>query len=272
MRKFKNTLSYIKLGLGIGISVLVLLAILTQVLINGLGYITWDFLFNPNAPRGETIVPAAASTLLIVVLTLLVAAPIGICSAIYLNEYANKNSRVVKGIRIAIETLSGIPSIIYGLFGFLFYVSVLGWGWSIRAGVLTVAIMVLPIIIRSTEEALKSVPNTYREASFGLGAGKFYTIYKVILPSAITGILASIILSVGRIVGETAALLFTAGTLYAMPTSLSGSAATISVFMYTMTVEGSSMEKAYAAAVVLMVIVLALNLLANFIGRKLKRD
>lgn len=272
MRKVKNILSYVKLYLGIGLSVLVLLAILAQILINGLGYITWDFLFNPNAPRGETIAPAAVTTLMVVGLTLIVSVPIGVCSAIYLTEYANKDSRLVKAIRIAIETLSGIPSIIYGLFGFLFYVSFLGWSWSIRAGVLTVAIMVLPIIIRSTEEALKSVPQTYREASFGLGAGKFYTIRKVILPSAITGILASVILSVGRIVGETAALVFTAGTLFGMPQGIESSAATISVFMYMMTVEGTSIERAYAAAVVLMVLVLGLNLLANYIGKKLKRD
>ena len=271
MRTLKNAINQAKLYLGISVSVIVLFAILAQVLITGFGYLTFDFLFSLNAPAGQSIVPMVVNTLIVVSLTLLISVPIGISSAIYLNEYANPRSIIVKGIRIAIETLSGIPSIIYGLFGFLFYVIILGWTWSLQAGIFTVAIMVLPIIIRSSEEALKSVPTGYREGSFALGAGKFYTIRKVVLPSAITGILASIILSMGRIIGETAALLLTAGTIAAMPDNLRSSGATLAVFMYTSTVEGTNIERAYATGVVLMTLVLSLNMLANFIARKLKK-
>ena len=270
MRKFKNNLRYIQLYVGIGFAILALLGILLYILINGLQHLSWDFLFNINAPRGQTLVPIIFTTVLVVVLTLAVSVPLGIGSAIYLNEYAKMGSRFVKAIRMAIETLSGIPSILYGLFGFLFYVIILRWTWSILAGVFTVAIMVLPIIIRSSEEALKSVPDSYREGSYALGAGKFYTIRKTVLPSAIPGILASIILTIGRIVGETAALILTAGTVVGMPTSLFDSSATLAVFMYTITVEGTDMDRAYATAVVLMVLILLLNTLANFIGKKLK--
>ena len=271
MREIKNKLRYIRVYIGIGFAISSLLGIILYILINGVQHITLDFLFNINAPRGQTIVPMIVTTIIVVFLTLLIAAPIGIGSAIYLNEYAKSDSRIVKAIRMAIETLSGIPSIIYGLFGFLFYVIILRWTWSILAGVCTVAIMVLPIIIRSSEEALKSVPDAYREGSYALGAGKFYTIAKTVLPSAIPGILASIILTIGRIVGETAALILTAGTLVGMPSSLFSSSATLAVFMYTITVEGTDMNRAYATAVVLMALILLLNMLANFIGKKLKR-
>lgn len=268
MRRARNIMQYTKLFLGIVISVTVLLAIILHIALNGLGHITLDFLFNINAPRGESILPMAVTTLIVVFLTLMISVPVGIGTAIYLNEYANKKSRIVKIIRLAIETLSGIPSIVYGLFGFLFYVIILGWSWSVIAGVFTISIMVLPIIIRSGEEALKSVPVSYREGSFALGAGKFHTIRKVVLPSAITGILAAVILSIGRMVGETAALILTAGTLVNLPGSLFSSAATLSVFMYTITVEGTDMNRAYATAVVLMTLVFGLNMLANFIGSK----
>lgn len=272
MRKIKNITNYIKLYLGIFVAVATLLAILAQIIINGVQHLSLQFLFGLDVAPGQSIVPMVVNTLIIVGLTLLISVPIGIGSAIYLNEYANNNSRLVKVIRIAIETLSGIPSIIYGLFGFLFYVIILGWTWSLLAGIFTVAIMVLPIIIRSSEEALKSVPISYREGSFALGAGKFQTIHKVILPSAITGILASIILSIGRMVGETAALLLTAGTLATMPINLFSSGATLAVFMYTITVEGTDMDRAYATAVVLMSLVLGLNTLANAIARKLSKN
>lgn len=271
MRKIKNTLNYIKLYLGIGISLLFLFAIIGQVLVNGLAHITLDFLFSLNAPAGQSIVPMIINTLIVVSITLIISVPIGIASAIYLSEYAKKDSIIIKIIRIAIETLSGIPSIIYGIFGFLFYVIILGWTWSLQAGIFTVAIMVLPIIIRSSEEALVSVPTSYREGSFALGAGKFYTISKVVLPSAINGILASIILSIGRIVGETVALLLTAGTLAQMPINLRSSGATLSVFMYTLTVEGTSIDRAYATAVVLMSLVLFLNTVANIIAKKFNK-
>ncbi|MCL1924871.1 MAG: phosphate ABC transporter permease PstA [Defluviitaleaceae bacterium] len=271
-RKLKNTLSYIKIYFGIGISVTILFSILILVLINGIQNLSFEFVFSLDAPRGFSLMPMLATTTVIVVLTLLISVPLGISSAIYLNEYASSKSKLVKIVRSSIETLSGIPSIIYGLFGFLFYVIVLGWSWSIRAGIFTVAIMILPIIIRATEEALKAVPMSYRMGSYALGAGKFYTIRKVVLPAAINGILASIILSIGRLIGETAALLLTAGTLLDMPVNLQSSAATLSVFMYTITIEQGDMNRAYATAIVLMALVLSLNLLANFIAKRLKRD
>ena len=270
MRTLKKRLNYLKVCLGIGVSVACLLGILLHIMLNGLQHITWDFLFTVNAPRGQTIVPMVVTTVIIVVLTLLIAAPLGVGSAIYLNEYARGGSRLVKAIRVAITTLSGIPSIIYGLFGFLFYVIMLRWTWSIMAGVFTLAIMVLPIIIRSSEEALKSVSNSYREGSFALGAGKFHTIRKVVLPSAVPGILASVILAIGRIVGETAALILTAGTVVGMPESLYDSSATLAVFMYTITVEGTDIDRAYATAVILMLVVLLLNTVANLIASRLK--
>lgn len=270
MRTFNKYLNLCKVYIGIGISAACLLGIILHILINGLEHITLSFLFTVHAPRAQTIVPMVITTVIVVVLTLLISAPLGIGSAIYLNEYARSSSRFIKAVRVAIVTLSGIPSIIYGLFGFLFYVIMLGWTWSILAGVMTVAIMVLPIIIRSSEEALKSVPISYREGSFALGAGKFHTIRKVVLPSAVPGILASVILAIGRIVGETAALIMTAGTLVALPSSLFSSASTLAVFMYTITVEGTDMDAAYATAVILMAVVLLLNTVANIIGNRLR--
>lgn len=270
-RKIKNILNYAKVYSAIGLSLAILLSIMLLIIINGLANLSFDFVFSLSAPRGHSLMPMLVTTLVVVVLTLGIAAPLGIGAAIYLNEYASNKSRFVKFVRVSIETLSGIPSIIYGLFGFLFYVILLGWTWSIQAGIFTVAIMILPIIIRSTEEALKSVPMSYRTGSYALGAGKFYTIRKVILPAASNGIIASIILSIGRLVGETAALLLTAGTLLDMPTSLSNSAATLSVFMYTITVEHGDMARAYATAIVLMILVLGLNLLANYVAKRLKK-
>lgn len=272
MRKFYNAVNYFKIYFGIGITVICLISIILHIFINGMRHLSFEFLFGINVPEGDSLIPMVITTIVVVILTLIIATPIGIGSAIYLNEYANKKSKLVKCIRLAIETLSGIPSIVYGLFGFIFYVVILGWSWSIISGVFTLSIMVLPTIIRSSEEALKTVPKAYREGSYALGAGKFETIIKVILPSAITGILASIILSVGRIVGETAALTLTAGTLVAMPTSLFNSASTLSVFMFTITTENADMEKAYATSIVLILTVFALNMCANYVASKLRRS
>ena len=270
-RNFKIKLSYIKLYTGIALSLAIVVSILSLIIINGLSHVSFEFIFSLSAPMGQSLAPMLVTTLILVLFTLLMSVPIGIGCAIYLNEYASNKSNFIKFIRICIETLSGIPSILYGLFGFLFFVLQLRWSWSILAGIFTVSIMILPIIIRSTEEALKSVPVSYRMGSFALGAGKFYTIRKVILPSAINGILASIILSIGRIVGETAALLLTAGTVVGMPSTLFSSAATLSVFMYTITAEAADMDRAYATAIVLMTLVFCLNLFANFIAKKLKK-
>lgn len=215
-----------------------------------------------------SLVPALISTVFITFLSLLIAAPIGIFSAIYLVEYASRNNKLVKIIRLTSETLSGVPSIVYGLFGLLFFVTSLGWGFSILSGSFTLSIMILPLIMRSAEEALLAVPDTYREGSFGLGAGKLRTVFRVILPSAANGILAGIILSIGRIVGETAALIYTAGTVAQIPHSAMQSARTLSVHMYLLSSEGLHMGESYATAVILIVVVVGINALSAKLAKK----
>ena len=179
---------------------------------------------------------------------------------------------MVSLIRITTETLSGIPSIIYGLFGLLFFSTALGWGFSLLSGSLTLVIMILPLVIRTTEEALKSVPDSYREASFGLGAGKLRTIFRIVLPSAVPGILAGVILATGRIVGETAALIYTAGTVAQVPSNLLGSGRTLAVHMYVLSSEGLYMNQAYATAVILLIIVLLINWLSGRIAAKIAKN
>lgn len=215
-----------------------------------------------------SLFPALISTIIIAATALLIAVPLGVFSAIYLIEYAKKGNKLVKILRIATETLSGIPSIVYGLFGMLFFVLYLKWGYSLIAGSCTLAIMILPLIIRTTEEALKSVPETYREGAFGLGAGKLRAIFRIILPSATPGIVAGIILAVGRIVGETAALIYTAGAVTDIPNSLSSSGRTLSVHMWALSSEGLHTGEAYATAVVLLIIVFAVNALSAYIAKK----
>ena len=200
------------------------------------------------------------------VLSLLIAVPLGIFSAIYLTEYAKKGNKLVAVVRLTTETLSGIPSIVYGLFGSLFFVTYLKWSYSLAAGALTLAIMILPLVMRTTEEALKSVPDMYREGSFGLGAGKLRTVFCVVLPSAIPGILSGVILSIGRIVGETAALIYTAGSIPQIPSSIMGSGATLAVHMYNLSKEGLYTDQAYAVAVVLLLLVLLINWVSSRIG------
>ena len=186
-------------------------------------------------------------------------------------EYAKKDNKIVGIIRITSETLSGIPSIIYGLFGMLFFVTTLGMGYSLIAGALTLSIMVLPSVIRTTEEALLSVPDSYREGSFGLGAGRLRTVFRIVLPAAMPGILSGIILAVGRIVGETAALIYTAGTVAEIPSSLLSSGRTLSVHMYSLSREGLHTDEAYATAVVLLIIVMGINWISGFIAKKIAR-
>lgn len=216
--------------------------------------------------------PAIINTLLIVLLSLLIAMPLGVCSAIYLNEYAKSENFVVKIIRTMAVTLQGIPSIVYGLFGMIFFVTYMNWGYSIIAGSFTIAIMILPLIMRTTEEALITVPDTYREASFGLGAGKLRTIIKIVLPSAIPGILAGIILAIGRVVGETAALIYTAGTVPDAALNVTNSGRTLAIHMYVLANEGLHTDEAYATAVILLLLVFSINtvssIIANKIGRK----
>lgn len=222
---------------------------------------------------GGGIIPMLVSTIYIILLSLIIAAPVGICAAIYLNEYA-KPGRILRTIRFAIQNLAGIPSIIYGLFGMLVFVQILKMQYSILAGSLTLSILLLPTIISTTEEALKEIPNAYRESSLGLGATKLQTIAKIILPGAIPGILVAIILSIGRIVGESAALIWTAGTVAQIPGALVGSeagAATLTTKMYWLIKETADLDTASSIAVVLLVMIIALNLISKLITRSFLR-
>jgi len=255
-----------------GITLLCFAGVVGYTLLRGIPYLNGAMFSLDYNSTNMSVLPSILSTLLIVVVGLLIAAPIGIFGAVYLVEYAPRGSRLAELFRLTTETLSGIPSIVYGLFGMLFFVFALGWDYSILAGGFTVGIMVLPTIIRSTEEALKAVPDSYREASFGLGAGKVRTIFKVILPTAVPGILSGIILSIGRIVGETAALKYTAGTVADLPGSLMDSGSSLAVLFHKLAGEGLHMENAYATAVVLLVLVLAINTLAGWAAKKLRKD
>ncbi len=251
------------------ITVGILFILIAYILVNGISHIkpelfAWEF----NTDN-MSMMPAIVSTVYMTILSLLMAVPIGVFSAIYLVEYAKRGSRLVKVIRTTTETLQGIPSIVYGLFGYILFVITLGWSYSLMAGAVTLAIMILPLIIRTTEEALMSVPDAYREGSFGLGAGKLYTVFKLILPCAVPGILAGVILAIGRIVGESAALIFTAGTVAQVPESLFDSARTLSVHMYALLSEGLYTDEAYATAVVLLILVICINGLSGFIAKKL---
>lgn len=251
------------------ITVGMLVSILAYILVNGITHMTpqlfaWEF----NSDN-MSMMPAIISTIYMTVLSLVMAVPAGIFSAIYLAEYAGKKSIIVKVIRITTETLQGIPSIVYGLFGYILFVITLGWSYSLLAGAVTLAIMILPLIIRTTEEALLAVPDMYREGSFGLGAGKLHTIFRLILPCAVPGIMAGIILAIGRIVGESAALIFTAGTVAQVPGSLFDSARTLSVHMYALLSEGLYTDEAYATAVVLLAMVICINGISGMLARKL---
>lgn len=245
--------------------------IVIYILIKGLPNIKPSLFAWNYTSDNASLTPALINTVIMTSLTLIVAVPLGVGSAIYLNEYAKRGNKLVGIIRMTTETLSGIPSIVYGLFGYLFFVVALGWGYSILAGAMTMAIMVLPIIMRTSEEALKTVPDSYREGSFGLGAGKLRTIAKIVLPAAMPGILAGIILGIGRIVGETAALIFTAGTVAKVPSSLFSSGRTLAIHMYALWNEGMSTEQSYATAVILLILVIGINSLSEYIARKLTR-
>lgn len=248
-----------------------LIFIVGYILIKGVPHLTPQLFELEYNSENVSMFPAIINTIFMIVLSLLAAGPLGIFAAVYLVEYAKKGNKLVSVVRVTAETLTGIPSIVYGLFGMLFFVTTLRWGYSMLAGAFTLAIMVLPVIMRTTEEALLAVPDTYREASFGLGAGKLRTIFVVILPSAVPGIFSGVILSIGRIVGETAALMYTAGTVAELPDSVMSSTRTLSVHMYSLASEGLYVNQAYATAVVLLVIVLVINWLSGRIARKIKK-
>lgn len=244
-----------------------------------LGYILWQGIPNVNLKLFEleyttenvSMLPALLDTLIMVVLALVLATPLGVFAAVYLVEYAKRGNKLVDVVRVTADTLSGIPSIVYGLFGMLFFVTYLHMGYSLLAGSCTVAIMILPLIMRTTEEALRAVPDSYREGSYGLGAGKLRTVFSVVLPSAIPGILAGVILGIGRIVGETAALIYTSGTVAALPTNVMSSGRTLAVHMYVLASEGLYIPQAYATAVVLVVIVIGINALSAKVASKLMK-
>lgn len=258
--KYKDTITFLVLSIISCISIGVLIWIIGYVSIKGWGNI--DFV---------ALVPPIVSTIYMVLIGLSIAAPIGIGAAIYLNEYA-KAGRFVNLIRFATECLSAIPSILFGLFGMMFFLTQLKLGFSILAGSLTVSIMVLPTIVKTTEEALKTVPVAYREGSLALGASRYLTIIKVVLPSALPGILTGVVLGTGRIVGETAAIYLTAGTMLNLPTSAMESGRTLSVHLYTLAKEGISFSEAYGTALVLLLVILLLNLCTYFIGSKLSKN
>ncbi|MDR2457573.1 MAG: phosphate ABC transporter permease PstA [Clostridiales Family XIII bacterium] len=254
-----------------GLTSICIIGLISYILIKGIPNLSPSLFAIKYTSENSSLFPAFISTLIITVLSLLLALPIGVFSAIFLVEYSKKGNPFVKFVRLATETLAGIPSIVYGLFGMLTFVLFLGFGYSILSGALTLAIMILPLIIRTTEESLLTVPDSFREGSFGLGAGRLRTVFAVVLPSAIPGILAGVILATGRIVGESAALIFTAGTAAKMPTELFSSARTLSVHMYALSSEGLHIDKAYGTAVFLLIIVLLINILAGFLASRLSK-
>ena len=248
-----------------------LLFLIGYILIKGIPNLTPSLFALEYNSENVSMLPAILTTLMMTGLSLLIAVPLGVFSAVYLVEYARRGSKLVKAVRMTAETLSGIPSIVFGLFGMLFFVTYLKWNYSLLAGAMTLAIMVLPAIMRTTEEAMLAVPDLYREASFGLGAGRLRTVFRIVLPSAMPGIAAGVILAVGRIVGETAALIYTAGTVAKVPENLFASGRTLAVHMYSLSREGLHTGEAYATAVVLLVMVVLLNLLATFAAKKMNK-
>ena len=249
----------------------VLLFLIAYILIHGIPYISADLFALEYNSDNVSLFPALVNTVAMTLLSLIIAVPLGIFSAIFLVEYAKRGNRFIGVIRLTTETLSGIPSIVYGLFGMLFFVTTLKWGLSLLAGAFTMAIMILPLVMRTTEEALKSVPDSYREGSFGLGAGKLHTIFRIVLPSAVPGILAGVILAIGRIVGETAALMYTSGTVAQIPKNVLGSGRTLALHMYVLANEGLHTDKAYATAVILLILVIGINMLSGVIAKKITK-
>lgn len=252
----------------------ILALIVGYILINGIPHLSWQMVFGPYSADNPSMSFAMVTTLLIIGITLLFALPVGIFCAVYLCEYTKSGSRLVKLIRLATETLAGIPSIVYGLFGAMFFGNVLGLGYSVLTGVLTATIMVLPVMIRAAEDAILSVPASYREGSYALGASRLLTIFRIILPAAKDGILSGVILSTGRIIGETAALIFTLGTNAKLPAGLLESSRTLAVHMYINTRDGGEAGRgaAFATGVVLIVIVLVINLLSTYLVKKTKKN
>ena len=245
--------------------------LIAYILIKGVPHLSMNLFAWEYTSDNCSMMPAIINTLEMTFFALLIAVPFGIGSAIYLVEYAKRGNKLVEVVRITTETLTGIPSIVYGLFGMLFFVNKLQWRLSIMAGACTLAIMVLPVIMRTTEEAILAVPDSYREGSFSLGAGKLRTVFQIVLPSAMPGILSGVILAVGRIVGETAALIYTAGTVAGVATDLFSSGRTLAIHMYCLSSEGMHIDQAYASAVVLLIVVIFINLLSSKIAKRVTK-
>ncbi|MEG1843393.1 MAG: phosphate ABC transporter permease PstA [Clostridia bacterium] len=262
-----RALVWLAAGLTMGAFVL----LVGYVLVKGIPNLNAQLFAWNYTSENVSMMPALMGTILMTAVALAISAPLGILSAVYLVEYARRESKWVALVRLASETLSGIPSIVYGLFGLLFFVTRLGWGYSMMAGAATLAIMTLPLIMRTTEEALLSVPDSYREGCFGLGAGRLRTVFSIVLPSAAPGILSGIILAIGRIVGETAALIYTAGTVAQLPNSLFSSVRTLAVHMYSLSSEGLHVGAAYATAAVLLIVVVVINALSGLIAGRISK-
>jgi len=270
-RELEEKAAKVLITLSVVIALGVLAAILLHIMQKGLGVISLDFLlkYPEDMGRAGGILPSIVGTFYLVLVALGVATPLGVFSAVQLTEYAKKG-KLVKQIRFATETLAGIPSIVYGLFGFAFFVIYLKFSWSILSGGLTLAIMILPTIIRTAEEAIKSVPESYREGSLAMGATKWQTVYKIVLPSALPGIVTGIILGIGRAVGETAAVLLTAGSSgLHMPTSVTDPARSLAVHLYVLVSEGISFEMGYGTAAVLVIAIFFINSIANLLMYKM---
>ncbi|MEA4889703.1 MAG: phosphate ABC transporter permease PstA [Clostridiaceae bacterium] len=270
-KRLMDTVLLICLWLSALITVGILFLILGYILINGVPHITWRFLSEPyfESTDQKGILPMIINTFYLVFLTLLIATPIGLGTAIYLTQYA-RQGKIVRAIRFATETLAGIPSILYGLFGFALFVSFLHLSYSILAGALTLAIMVLPTMIRITEESLRAVPKQYKEGALALGSGKLRVVFNMILPCAMPGVLTAIVLSMGRIVGESAALLFTSGLVTHMPenflTHILSSGRTLTLHLYQLAMRGESLDQTFATGSVLLIIVFLLNRLAQLLA------
>lgn len=265
------------------ITAAVVLFLIAYVLITGVPHIHKELFVWTWTTENQSMMPALVNTLVMTILSLLIAVPIGVCAAIYMVEYAKRGNKLVKLVRLTAETLQGIPSIVYGIFGYVFFNVALQCGFSMLAGALTLSIMILPLILRTTEEALMAVPDSYREGSFGLGAGKLRTVFRIVLPSAMPGVLAGVILAIGRIVGESAALIYTSGSgtgnlsfikngAFSLTAPLFQSTRTLSVHMYALMSEGLYTDQAHATAVILMVLVIGLNALSSFAAKKLTKQ
>lgn len=263
---------------GATLTALVLAGIVGYILINGIPHLKPSLFEWTYTSENVSLMPALIDTILMALLALALSVPTGVDAAIYLVEYARSSSRFVRAVRMTAETLQGIPSIIYGLFGLLFFTTMLGWGLSLISGACTLAIMVLPVVMRTTEEALLAVPESYKQGGFALGAGHVRTISRCVLPSALPGIVGGVLLALGRCVGEVAALLFTAGTVAQIPDfggqgifAIFDSCRTLAVHMYVLASEGLHMDETYATAVVLLILIVILNMGANFAAKRLKR-